>query len=245
MGILKVQNLSYSVGPKVILDDVSIDFWRGSIHAIVGPNGAGKSTLASVIMGLSDYRKFDGDLFFEGESIRDKSIFERARLGITYAWQEPARFEGLRICDFIAASAKEPSIKVVEDALKLVGLDPEKYMDRAVDKTLSGGERKRVELASIVVMQPRVVLMDEPDSGIDVAALTKIFEVLKVLKAQGCTVILITHSLEVLKQAEHIFLMCQGKITAKGTTPDMYEYFANKCIPCEHKNTPDEEDLNV
>jgi Fe-S cluster assembly ATP-binding protein len=107
-----------------------------------------------------------------------------------------------------------------------------------VDKTLSGGERKRIELASILAMQPRVVLMDEPDSGIDVEALDKIFDALRLLKARGATVVLITHSLAVLRQAEHAFLMCSGRLLDKGSIEKVQQYFQNKCLACAHPNEP-------
>ncbi len=115
---------------------------------------------------------------------------ERARRGITLAWQEPARFEGLRVDKFILAGARGRDRETVERVLHRVGLDPEKYAARAVDKTLSGGERKRIEFASILAMEPRVVLMDEPDSGIDVEALTRIFDALADFKERGATVII-------------------------------------------------------
>lgn len=242
MGILQLKNLKYKAGDKAILNDITADFWEGHIHAIVGPNGAGKSTLAYTIMGLSSYRDFDGDIIFKGEKLNDISIDERAKRGITLAWQEPARFEGLKIRDFLKAAAKDKSMKNLRNAMEMMGLSPDEYMNRAVDKTLSGGERKRVELASIFVMEPDLVLLDEPDSGIDVAALEKIFDMIKILKEKGTTIILITHSPTVLKQSEHAFIMCCGKIIDKGTTDKVKDYFSDRCIPCDHKNVPGEEE---
>lgn len=241
MGVLEVRNLTLTLDNKKILDNLSIDFWQGHIHALCGPNGAGKSTLANTIMGLSGYREVEGDILLDGESIVHLSVDERARRGITLAWQEPARFEGLRVSDFLLAGAKHKRRSVAAEALKTVGLEPEKYLNRAVDKTLSGGERKRVELASILTMQPRIVLMDEPDSGIDVEALEQIFACLRIFKGQGTTVILITHSAAVLRQAEHAFLMCNGRLIDKGSTSRIYRYFEDKCIPCDHTNQPVEE----
>ena len=243
MGILEVQNLNLTLGGKGILNNLSIDFWEGHVHAIVGPNGAGKSTLAFTIMGLSGYRDFTGKILFRGEDISSLDIDERARRGISLGWQEPARFEGLPIRDFITASARDKSEDSIASALSKVALDPDQYLSRAVDKTLSGGERKRVELASLLAMQPEVVLLDEPDSGIDIEALNKIFEAIELLKSNGSTVILITHSIAVLKRAEHAFLMCHGDIIDKGSVDRINGYFANKCIPCDHKNMPIAEDL--
>jgi len=137
------------------------------------------------------------------------------------------------------ASAKEKKVETVRDVLSKVGLKPEDYIGRAVDKTLSGGERKKIELASILAMQPRFVMLDEPDSGIDVASLEKIFEGIKMLKSYDATVVLITHSLAVMKQAEHAFLLCGGKLVEKGDIGKIEPYFEEECLPCEHKNVPD------
>lgn len=241
MGILEVHDVSLGLGGKKVLNGLTIDFWEGHIHALVGPNGAGKSTLASAIMGLPGYTDIEGDILFEGRSLRGVPVDERARRGIALAWQEPARFEGLRVDAFVSAGAKDKSLRARRAALERVGLDPDRYLRRAVDKTLSGGERKRIELASILTMEPRVVLMDEPDSGIDVEALDRIFQALKDLKASGATVILITHSPAVLRQAEHAFLMCNGRLIDKGSVEKVSRYFEDRCISCDHENQPDPE----
>ncbi|HET6495016.1 MAG TPA: ABC transporter ATP-binding protein [Thermoleophilia bacterium] len=244
MAILELHDVTLELGGKCILNGLNAEFWEGRVHALIGPNGAGKSTLASTIMGLPGYTDFGGDILLDGKSLRDVSVDERARRGITLAWQEPARFEGLRMDRFIAAGAKDQSREKIIEALERVGLDPGRYLTRKVDKTLSGGERKRVELASILAMEPRLVLMDEPDSGIDVEALQRIFDVLADFKAMGTTVIMITHSVTVLEHAEHAFLLCNGRILDKGEVDKISGYFAGHCIPCDHENVPDpEEDM--
>jgi Fe-S cluster assembly ATP-binding protein len=123
-----------------------------------------------------------------------------------------------------------------------MGLDPQEYLNRAIDKTLSGGERKRIEMASLLAMKPKLVILDEPDSGIDVEALNHIFEAISILKNNGSTVILITHSNAVLNHAEHAFLMCNGVILDKGSADKVINYFHSKCMPCSHKNMPAEEE---
>ncbi len=236
MNILRIDDLRLNLGGKEIIDGLNIEIWQGHIHAIVGPNGAGKSTLASTIMGLEGYRHFTGDIFFEDKNINELSIYDRAAQGITMGWQEPARYEGLSVKKFIKAAAKdEDSIK---KSLEIVGMDPLEYMNRSVDKSLSGGERKKIELASIVAMRPKLLILDEPDSGIDVASLQNIFKAIKFLKSKGSTIILITHSLAVLNQAEHAFLLCNGQIVDKGSTDKIKKYFEGKCLPCNHKNEP-------
>ncbi len=239
MGLMEIKNLTLDLDGNKILDRLNLDIWDGHVHAIVGPNGAGKSTLACTIMGLAGYRDIQGDILFEGQSIRALAIDERARKGITLAWQEPSRYEGLSVRDFMRASGKGKSEIDLKQILSRTGLEPYQYWGRAVDKTLSGGERKKLELASILAMQPKIVFLDEPDSGIDIASLDKIFEAIRILKTAGSTVILITHSLAVLEQAEHAFLMCHGRIVDKGETEKIIPYFQGKCIPCHHKNLPE------
>ena len=243
MAILEVRDLALELGGRRILGGINLDVLPNRIHALIGPNGAGKSTFASTIVGLAGFRNVEGDILFEGRSIKHLSVDERARLGITMAWQEPARFEGLTVCQFIRAGAKDRSPARIEAALEEVGLDPKRYLPRAVDKTLSGGERKRIELASILAMEPKLVLMDEPDSGIDVEALERIFEANRKLKANGATVIQITHSLAVLRHSENGFLMCCGKVIEEGGVGKIAGYFENKCLPCDHINAPTPEEL--
>jgi Fe-S cluster assembly ATP-binding protein len=143
MVILEIQDVSLQVNSSLILNHLSMEFQAGYVQAVVGPNGAGKSTLASLIMGLPDYRQHTGDILFEGKSIKNLNVDERARLGITLAWQEPARFEGLKVSQFILAAAKNKDKKEVDRMLEMVGLEPARYRSREVDKTLSGGERDR------------------------------------------------------------------------------------------------------
>lgn len=247
MGMLEVINLNLKINGKQILRDVNLDVWRGHIHALVGTNGAGKSTLASAIMGLEGYRNVTGEIYFNEEHINDLSIDKRARLGITFGWQEPARFEGISVSDFVGAGIsndkEDDKEKMINDALQKVGLEPAEYLARAVDETLSGGERKKIELASIIAMNPPFIMLDEPDSGIDVATLERMADAINILKKQGTTVLLITHSLAVMRQADHAFLMCDGRIIEKNTADKIIPYFENNCIPCDHKNEPDDDSI--
>jgi len=115
MNILDVRNVTLKFDGKPILDNLSMDFWAGHIHAVIGPNGAGKSTLANTIMGLHGYTRYEGDIFYDGQSLRGVSVDERARRGITLAWQEPARFEGLSVQRFITAGAKRKDTAYVKN----------------------------------------------------------------------------------------------------------------------------------
>mgnify|MGYP000067068161 CR=1 FL=1 len=238
MSILEVKNISLHLNEQTILRDLNFSLDDGGIYAVIGPNGAGKSTLASTVMGLSGYREHSGDILFKGQSIKDLSIDQRARLGITLAWQEPARYEGLTVEAFIKAGAAENNDHCIEKTLDAVGLEPDRYRGRAMDKTLSGGERKRIELASILAARPELVIMDEPDSGIDVEALNKIFDAIQQFKEMNTTVLLITHSLTVLEKAEYAFLICCGHVIDQGGVDKIAGYFRNKCVPCDHTNFP-------
>ena len=238
MGILNIVDFSLKIENKNILENVNMEVEENKVYALVGPNGAGKSTLAFAIMGLEGYRNFSGDIKFKGESITDLSPYERAKKGITLAWQEPARYEGLTVKKFIDAAAKNSDGEKTEKSLEMVGMEPRDYLGREMDSGLSGGERKKIELASILSMDPELVLLDEPDSGIDVSSLDRIFEGIELLKDRGSTVLLITHSGTVLQHAEEAFLMCCGNIIDRGASQEINEYFEGKCIPCNHKNRP-------
>jgi Fe-S cluster assembly ATP-binding protein len=150
-----------------IVNQISFGVKEGSIHAIIGPNGSGKSTLAYTIMGLENYRPCQGRIYFDGKDITDLNLTERAKLGITLAWQEPARIDGLSVLKYISLGINnkaEVKERIIE-SLKIVNLNPEQYLNRYIDETLSGGERKRIELAATIAMRPRLIILDEPDSG--------------------------------------------------------------------------------
>jgi len=239
MIILNIKNLSLAFNGKNILNNLNLEIMDGKVFAVVGPNGAGKSTLASTIMVLEGYRNYQGEIFFKKKSLKKLGIYERAKLGMTLGWQEPARYEGLKVSQFLTASSKDKDKNTIVKSMNIAGIDYLTYYSRAVDKSLSGGERKKIELASIVAMQPGLVILDEPDSGIDVASLKNIFGAIKYLRKKGSTIFLITHSLEVLKQAEYAYLMCNGSIIDEGSVEEIKKYFKGKCMPCPHKNIPD------
>jgi Fe-S cluster assembly ATP-binding protein len=172
--VLDLVDIGLSIGGRPILHDLNLHVLPGEIHAILGANGTGKSTLASVVMGLSGFSPTSGKVIFQGEDITALSISGRAKRGITLTWQEPARFEGLTVGEYLELGRQcspggGPS---PGECLLMVGLPPDRYLQRAVDSTLSGGERKRVELASVLAMEPRLSILDEPDSGIDALSLT-------------------------------------------------------------------------
>jgi Fe-S cluster assembly ATP-binding protein len=159
-------------------------------------------------------------------------MWQRAKLGITLAWQEPARFEGITVEDYLLLGMKEKNQIEVEETLQKVLLQTRDYLKRKVDRTLSGGQRKRIELAAISTMKPELAILDEPDSGIDILALDKIIEFISELRERGTAVILITHRADVAKIAQRAALIGEGYLVKEGSCQDVVEYFENKCLLC-------------
>jgi len=240
MEILRIENISLEMGGRQILKDLNLSVKTGTVHSVLGPNAAGKSSLAYAIIGCCDYFPQKGSIHFLGEDITNAPINKRAKMGMTLAWQEPARFEGLAVRDYIAVGMSEKKSELIDEALHRVLLNPDDYRKRVVDKTLSGGERKRIELAAIFAMQPKLVILDEPDSGIDMLALDKIIEMIKTLRKRGSTVLLITHREEVAEIADRTSLMCSGRIVKEGKSKEVSRYFKELCVPCPTKTYPSE-----
>jgi len=214
-----------------VLRGVNLTVRRGEVHTLLGLNGSGKTSLALTLMGADGYTPERGRILFDGQDITGLSVTERARLGLTLAWQEPARFEGLLTADYLALGMKEPSRERVEEALAAVALSPAAYLGRPVDVALSGGERKRIELAAVYAMQPRLAVLDEPDSGIDVLGIEEIASLLRRMSEQGTSVLLITHRDEMAEVADAASLMCGGAVVSTGTPAEVREYFAERCRP--------------
>ena len=231
MPLLEIKNLTYTAGDKTILDEFSLSIKASEVHALLGTNGTGKSTLAYVIMGCEGYKPASGDLLFNGKTIDELKIHERAQLGITMAWQEPVRFEGINVRNYLTLKSKEADPSMY---LEMVGLHPELYLHRMVDKSLSGGERKRIELASILALQPKLALLDEPDSGIDMLSTQDIINVINVFKNNGASVLLITHREEISLIADKASQMCRGKVVCSGNPEKVAEYYkSRKWLVCD------------
>ena len=231
MPLLEINNLTYTAGDKKILDEFSLSIDSSEVHALLGTNGTGKSTLAYIIMGCEGYKPASGEIIFNGRDIHDLRIHERAALGITMAWQEPVRFEGINVRNYLSLKSKEADPSVY---LEMVGLHPELYLHRMVDKSLSGGERKRIELASILALHPKLALLDEPDSGIDMLSTQDIINVINVFKKNGSSVLLITHREEISLIADRASQMCRGKIVCSGNPEKVAEYYkSRKCLVCD------------
>jgi Fe-S cluster assembly ATP-binding protein len=239
--MLKIEGLNLKRGGKLIINNVSFEVVDGEIFGILGTNGAGKSSLAYTLMGSAGYQPDAGKIIFNGIDITEKSMDERARLGITLAWQEPARFEGLSILDYVLLGSAQKGHTLAEGYLEQMRLTPSEYRSRQADKTLSGGERKKVELASVLAMKPKLAILDEPDSGIDMLSQEAVIHLIREIKSYGGSVILITHDEEVVKIADRAALMCSGLAFKIGGPSEIIDYYKEHCKPCPTKRYPSQE----
>jgi len=229
--LLAVEDLWVERPGAEVLRGVNLIIGRGEVHALLGLNGSGKTSLALALMGAGGYEPARGRILFDGQDITSLSLTERARLGLTLAWQEPARFEGLVAADYLALGMKQSSRGLIEEAMAAVALSPTAYLGRPVNHTLSGGERKRIELAAVYAMRPRLAVLDEPDSGIDVLSLQDIVALIRHMADAGASVLMITHRDEMVEMADAASLMCGGTIVNTGTPDEVRGYFAQRCRP--------------
>lgn len=217
--MLKVSNLSIQSKERKekLLDKVSFEVGKNEIHCILGLNGSGKSTLAYALLGLDRYEYVSGKVIFLGKDISKKKPFERAKLGLTIAFQEPARFEGLTVADYLKAGKRNATETDMKHVLALVGLDDEEFLLRSIDEKLSGGERKRIELASVIIMRPKLMILDEPDASLDIIVYNELYDLmLRVKEELKCSILLITHREEAGLIADRATLVDGGKVVESG-----------------------------
>jgi Fe-S cluster assembly ATP-binding protein len=229
--LLEIQDLTFEVGRQRILDHFSLVIQEREIHALLGANGAGKSTLAYLLMGCESYVPAGGTMRLDGVDLLPLKIHERAALGLTMAWQEPARFEGITVHEYLTLGhhGRDPV-----PALEAVGLAPDRYLDRNVDTSLSGGERHRIELASVLTLKPRLAILDEPAAGIDMLSIAHITGVIRALKEAGGSVLLITHQEEIALVADTASQLCAGRIIFRGAPAHVVEHFRGRtCVRCD------------
>lgn len=195
-----------------ILENINLDLEDNKFYALTGPNGGGKTSLAKVVMGI--YKNDEGRIYLDGKDITDLSITERAKAGISYAFQNPPRFKGLKIKDLLKISADENLLRAM---LRSVGLCPQDYLDRECDSGLSGGEMKRIELASVLARPSRLVIYDEPEAGVDLWSFENLLQLIRNYHRKGnVTSVVITHHERVLSLADEIILLVDGKIADRG-----------------------------
>ena len=231
--MLEIKDICFTRDNKKILDHVNLSIDTDKFVVITGPNGSGKSTLVKIIMGIE--KPDTGKILLEGKNITNLSIDKRSKLGIAFAFQQPVKFKGITVYDLLKLSSeKEINKNEACDILSKVGLCAKEYVDREVNGSLSGGELKRIEIATIAVRNSKFTIFDEPEAGIDLwsfQSLIKIFEDMrKIVKG---TTLIISHQERILNIADEIILMKDGKIEAKGDKENLLGQVLEKPICCK------------
>ncbi len=219
--LLQIQNVCFERANRKILDNVSIDIDIEKFIAITGPNGSGKSTLVKMIMGIE--KPDSGKILLDGQDITNLSIDERANLGISFAFQQPVKFKGITVFDLLKMAAKKEITKNEAcQYLSKVGLCAKEYVDREVNGSLSGGELKRIEIATVALRQTKLTIFDEPEAGIDLWSFQNLIEVFENLNQiiKGTTII-ISHQERILNIADEVILMNAGKIEKIGKAEEI------------------------
>lgn len=207
---------------KRIIDKLSLDIDNDRFTVITGPNGGGKSTLAKLIMGVEKPTR--GRIFFEGEDITDLSIADRAKLGIGYGFQQPARFKGMKVKKLLdLAAGKRLPMLACNDYLAKVGLCSASYLTREVDKSLSGGEMKRIEIATMLARDPKLAIYDEPEAGIDLWSFDRLTSTFREIHEvqEGRSIVIISHQERLIQLADEIIWLEEGKVKAVGPTEEI------------------------
>ena len=224
--MLELKNLHFTVsdenGEKHILNGVDLAIEDKRFVVITGPNGGGKPTLARTIMGINEASS--GPILWNGEDITSLSVSERAKKGISYGFQQPPRFKGMRAKDLLEIAAGEAlSHAEACSYLTQVGLCAKDYVDRDVEASLSGGEVKRIEIASILARKSPLMIFDEPEAGIDLWSFARLTETFKAIHAKReRTIIIISHQERIIRLADEIILMANGNVAARGDADEIY-----------------------
>ena len=235
--MLEISHLRYDVTAENgealdILRDVSLTVEPGKLVVITGPNGGGKTTLAKAIMGLN--RPTGGTIRWNGQDITHLSITERAKLGISYGFQQPPRFKGLKVEDLLALAAGKDSLSPGEGCqyLTQVGLCADDYIHREVDSSLSGGELKRIEIATILARKAGLMIFDEPEAGIDLWSFAKLTETFERIHRTGeATLLIISHQERIIQLADQIAVIEGGRVTHWGNREEIFPRIMARTIP--------------
>lgn len=229
--MLEIRNVNFNRNGKDILKDINLKINTNKFVVITGPNGSGKSTLAKIIMGIE--KPDSGSIIFNGIDVTNLSIDERANLGIGFAFQQPVRFKGITVYDLIKLSAGEQTTKIDAcEVLSKVGLCAKEYISREINSSLSGGELKRIEIASVAVRNCKLTIFDEPEAGIDLWSFKNLIQIFEEMqqKVKGTTLI-ISHQERILDIADDIIIMQEGRIKQIGPKDEMLKLVLNpnKC----------------
>ncbi|MFP4198699.1 MAG: Fe-S cluster assembly ATPase SufC [Halanaerobium sp.] len=224
--LLKICNLESEVEGQKILNGINLEVNKGELHVIMGPNGAGKSTLANVLMGHPEHKIISGDIEFEGENINELAVDKRAKKGIFLSFQYPQEIPGVTVENFLrtaktAVSGEQQSIFdfkfLLEEKMNLLDID-QSYADRYLNKGFSGGEKKKNEILQMAVLEPKLAILDETDSGLDVDATKTVAEGIKKLASDDNAMIIITHHNQILDylQPDYVHVLVDGRIAKSG-----------------------------
>ena len=219
--MLELKDINYTVTEesgeqKTIIDGLNLEIEDGRFVVITGPNGGGKSTLAKVIMGIN--RVSEGQIFLDGEDITADSITERANKGISFAFQQPVHFKGIKVIDLLRlAAGRQISNDEACEYLSKVGLCAREYIEREVNASLSGGELKRIEIATVLARGTKLSIFDEPEAGIDLWSFQNLIKVFENIRENiNGTVLIISHQERILNIADEIVVIQDGKVKKKG-----------------------------
>lgn len=231
--MLELKNICFERDNKKILKNINLKLENDKFYVITGPNGSGKSTLAKIIMGIN--KQDSGQVILDGKDISTLPINERANIGIGFAFQQPVKFKGITVYDLIKLSAgKDITKKEACDILSKVGLCAKEYVDREINSSLSGGELKRIEIATVAVRNSKLTIFDEPEAGIDLWSfnnLIKIFEDMRE-KTKGTTLI-ISHQERILDIADKVILLNNGEIEKIGESKELMKNIIPKTNCCK------------
>lgn len=233
--MLELCNVSFEVDGKKILNNISLTIENNRFTVITGPNGGGKSTLAKLIMGIE--KPTEGTILFDGEDITNMSIDERAKRKIGYAFQQPPRFKGMSVRKLLSlAHGEDLDEEICCSYLTDVGLCSKDYLNRDVDASLSGGEVKRIEIASILARDLKLSIFDEPEAGIDLWSFAKLVETFQKLQKESLqSIILISHQERIMQLADEIIIIENGTIKTKGDRDEILPTLMSEFDSCEFK----------
>ena len=221
--LLQVKDLHVRVEEKEILRGVNLSIGKDETHVLMGPNGTGKSTLGYAVTGNPAYEVTEGSIVFDGEDITNLDVTERARRGVSFAFQQPVRFKGITVRQLIETAAKDTLNEAqLCEILGRVGLCARDYIDREVNATLSGGEIKRIEIATVLARHTSLSIFDEPEAGIDLWSFKNLIEVFQKMHDENKgTLVIISHQERILRIADEIVLLADGAIQASGEREQM------------------------
>ena len=231
--MLEIQDLSFTISEenreKEIIHNLNLSVDTGKFVVITGPNGSGKSTLARLIMGIE--QPISGKILLDGQDVTNLSITDHAKLGISFAFQQPVQFKGIRVKDLLRlAAGKNLSVSAACAYLSEVGLCARDYIDREINSSLSGGELKRIEIATLLARHTKLSLFDEPEAGIDLWSFQNLIRIFEKMRNEiiNSSIIIISHQERILKIADEIIVLAEGRIARKGSPEEILPELVGK-----------------